>query len=225
MKRAFESLEGWSDGIKDTADTSPEHYRAVFRWIQAAQRVRYSMPAGSAKIAGDLSRDKGAERSWERNGDESGRRQQQARAAGLWSSSGRRADGIGEGAGLTGSNGGQQAGSGSGTDAPRSSTTVKNSGCNPSRSSSGTDGRCGDGGGGHVNGLAGRSGISSARDCGGDASGCGGLCEAHLGFAGGDGSFDLAGAERPRSFRRFGGLAGDSEASVATVARQGRDGT
>ena len=228
VKKAFENLKGWSDGIKATTNTSPEHYRAVFRWIQAAQRLRCSMPgqpvpaasAGSAKSAGDLSRDKGAERSLECNGDESGRRQQQARAAaGLRGSSGRQPDGIGEVAGQYGSNSGQQAGSGCGTDDPRGNTTVKNSGCNPSlsRSSSWTGRRSGDGRGGHTNGLTGRSRTSSARDCGGDTIG---LCEAHLGFAGGDGSFDLAGTERTRSFRRFGGLAGDSEASVAAVARQ-----
>ena len=221
VKKAFEILKGWSDDIKATTNTSPEHYRAVFRWIQAAQRLRCSIPSqpvptaspGSAKSAGDLSRDEDAER------------RKQASASGLRSSSGRKADGIGEGAGLSGlfCSNGLQAGSGSETDAPRGSTTVRKSDRNARRSCSGTGGRCGVGRGGHANGLAGSSRTSSARDCAGDAGGCGGLCEAHLGFAGGDGSFDLAGTERPRSFRKYGRLAGDSESSVATVARQGTD--
>ena len=50
----------------------------------------------------------------------------------------------------------------------------------------------------HTKDLACGSGCGMA-GCGMGASWHGRLCEAHLGFAGGDGSFDFAGTERPRS--------------------------
>ena len=68
----------------------------------------------------------------------------------------------------------------------------------------------------HVTGLACGSGCGMA-GCGMGASRHGRLCEAHLGFASGDGSFDFAGTERPRSAGLSGLQAGSAESSVLSA--------